>query len=1216
MTGTPLHRLRYLARRPGAGGWSALAGGGRDWESFYRHRWAHTKVVRTTHGVNCTGSCSWKVHVKDGIVAWETQATDYPSNGPAVPEYEPRGCPRGASFSWYVYSPLRIRYPYVRRVLLDLYRQALARTGDPVEAWAEVVEDADKARRYKEARGKGGFRRASWEEVADLLAAAHVHTIRRYGPDRVVGFSPIPAMSMVSYASGTRFLSLIGGACLSFYDWYADLPAASPQMWGDQTDVPESADWWEAGYVILWGSNIPQTRTPDAHFLTEARYRGQKVVVVSPDYAGHTKFADHWLNARAGSDGALAMAMGHVILREFYVDRPTPYFLDYARCYTDLPFLVTLRPREGSYVPDRFLRASDVGHESENADWKTVVIDEATGRPAVPNGSIGFRWGEEGKGRWNLDLGRLRPALTLFGREEERVTVDLPRFDEPAATEGGSWHRRGVPAVRLGEHLVTTVLDLLLAQYGVGRDDLPGDWPQGYDDARPYTPVWQEQITGVDAGRVVRVAREFARNAERSRGRSLIVMGAGTNHWYHSDQIYRAMLALVVLCGCQGVNGGGWAHYVGQEKVRPVSGWATLAFALDWSRPPRQQAATPFWFLASGQWRYQRTRAGEFASPLGRGSLATMHLADCYALAARLGWMPAYPTFDRNPLDLAEEAEREGLAVADYVVRELREGRLRFAADDPDGPGNYPRVLTLWRANLLGSSSKGHEYFLRYLLGVPDAAVRNREAAPEHRPREVVWRQEAPTGKLDLFVTIDFRMNGSALYSDVVLPAATWYEKHDLSSTDLHPFIHSFNPAIPPPWEARTDFDIFKLVADRFSRLAERHLGRRTDVVAAPLLHDTPDELAQPFGQVRDWRKGECEPVPGKTMPKLVAVERDYPRTYEKWKALGPLVEKLGVGAKGLAWKPLQEVEDLRRRNGVVRSGIAAGRPRLDQDRHMAEAILALSAVTNGRLAVEGFRALEERTGRRLCDLAEEHADTRIVFADTQVQPRRVLASPEWSGMERRERRYSPFTINVERLVPWRTLTGRQQLYLDHEWLLELGDALPAYRPPIDVIRHVGEQFSGEEGRAEIHIRWLSPHSKWSIHSEFQDNLHMLTLFRGGPTTWLSVEDAARIGVRDNDWVEVFNRNGVIVCRAVVSHRVPPGIGLMYHSQDRHVNVPRSELSGRRGGTDNSVTRISLKPTLLVGGYAQLSYGFNYYGPTGPQRDEMAVVRKMREVAY
>ncbi len=608
----------------------------------------------------------------------------------------------------------------------------------------------------------------------------------------------------------------------------------------------------------------------------------------------------------------------------------------------------------------------------------------------------------------------------------------------------------------------------------------------------------------------------------------------------------------------------------------------------------------------SDQWRYQRTKAGEYATSLGRGKLAGMHLADCNALAARLGWMPSYPTFDRNSLDLADAAEAEGLAPADYVVRELKEGRLNFAAEDPDAPHNHPRVLTLWRANLLGSSSKGHEYFLRYVLGVEDAAIRNEEAGPEFRPNDVVWRDEAPTGKLDLFTTIDFRMNGSALYSDVVLPAATWYEKHDLSSTDLHPFVHSFNPAIPPPWETRTDFDAFRAVAEAFTRLAAKHLGVRRDVVAAPLLHDTPDELAQPLGRVLDWRAGECEPVPGRTMPKLAVVERDYGAVLDKLLALGPLVDELGIGAKGIAWKPLPEVEELRQRNGQI-----DGRPSLARDVHMCEAILALSGVTNGRLAEEGFRALEQRAGVPLADLAAEHRDVRIAFGDTQVQPRKVIASPEWSGTESRERRYSPFTINLERRLPWRTLTGRQQFYVDHEWLLELGEGLPVFRPPIDVIRHVGEQFSGDPkpggGACPLALAALEVVDPLRVPGQPDD----ADAVRGGPVTWLSVEDAATIGVHDNDWVEVFNRNGVIACRAVVSHRIPKGLGLMYHSQDRHVNVPKTELSGTRGGTDNSVTRISIKPTLLVGGYAQLSYGFNYYGPTGTQRDELAVVRKL-----
>jgi nitrate reductase alpha subunit len=1196
--GTPSADFREVRRR-----------GGRGAEEFYRERWRHDKEVRSTHGVNCTGSCSWKVYVKDGIITWETQQTDYPSTGPDSPEYEPRGCPRGASFSWYTYSPSRVRYPYVRGELLGMWQEARSRLGDPVAAWAEITADPARSARYKDARGKGGFVRSTWQEVSELIAAAHVHTISRYGPDRVVGFSPIPAMSMVSYSAGTRFLSLIGGTILSFYDWYADMPIASPQVFGDQTDVPESGDWWNAAYLIVWGTNLPITRTPDAHFMTEARYRGQKVVVVSPDYSDHTKFADDWLAAAPGTDAALALAMGHVILSEFFRDRQVPYFTEYVKTYTDAPLLVTLRERGDAWVPDRFLTAADLGEDGEGAAHKAVLLDSVTGNPVVPNGSLGFRFTESGLGKWNLDLAGADPVLSLLGRHERTVPIDLPRFDT-GASEGGTAVRRGVPVTRVAGRLVTTVFDLLMAQYAVRRDGLPGDWPDGYDDAStPGTPAWQEAITSVPAAAAARVAREFARNAELSRGRSMIAMGAGTNHWYHSDQIYRTFFTLVMLCGCQGVNGGGWAHYVGQEKVRPLAGFQQVAFALDWTRPPRHMAGTSFYYLHTDQWRYEAFGPAELASPLGRGIFDGRTFADCMAQASRLGWTPSHPAFDRNPLDLFDDSERAGLTAADYVVRELRAGRLKFAADDPDDPANWPRVLTVWRANLLGSSGKGMEYFMRHLLGADDA-VRAQESPPALRPAEVAWREEAPRAKLDLLTTIDFRMTSTCTYADVVLPAATWYEKHDLSSTDMHPFVHSFNPAIAPPWETRTDFGAFTLIAREFSRLAATRLGTRTDVVAAPLMHDTPDELAQPGGTVADWKTGECEPVPGVTMPRLIAVQRDYGAVAEKMGALGPLADTVGTSLKGITWVPTAAVDYLRRANGAVRGGAGDGRPSLARDVHMAEAILALSGTTNGHVAMQGWQALEKRTGMPLADLAAERSGDQITFADTQVQPRAVITSPEWSGSETGGRRYSPFTVNVERKKPWHTLTGRMQFFIDHDWMHEFGEALPGYRPPLDYARHLGPQGLAEDGRAEITVRYLTPHSKWSIHSEYADNLHMLRLFRGGPVIWMSPQDAAKIGVADNDWIEAYNRNGVVACRAVVSHRMPEGTVFMYHAKDRHLMTPRSEISGWHGGGDNSLTRVMIKPTHMIGGYGQLSYAFNYYGPTGNQRDEVTVIRR------
>jgi nitrate reductase / nitrite oxidoreductase, alpha subunit len=1209
--------------------------GGREADAFYRDRWAHDKVVRSTHGVNCTGSCSWKVYVKDGIITWESQQTDYPTTGPDRPEYEPRGCPRGAAFSWYTYSPTRVRYPYVRGVLLEMYREAKARLGDPVLAWADIVGDPERSKRYKAARGKGGLVRASWEEATEMVAAAHVHTIKKWGPDRVAGFSPIPAMSMVSHAGGARFVNLIGGSMLSFYDWYADLPVASPQVFGDQTDVPESGDWWDAGYLIMWGSNVPVTRTPDAHWMTEARYRGQKVIAVAPDYADNVKFADEWLPAKPGTDGALAMSMGHVILKEFFVDRQVPYFSQYVSRYTDLPFLVRLEKRDGRYFAAKFLTAEDLGGTqaaSENAAFKTVLLDSATELPVVPNGSMGHRYGDAGVGKWNLDLGDVVPMLSADGGTEFAVEVAMPRFDVAGAgdgtdgdgTDGGAGLvSRGVPVRRVNGHLVTTVYDLMLAQYGVARHGLPGAWPTGYDDAdAPYTPSWQEKITGVDAGAAARIAREFAANAEESKGRSMIIMGAGTNHWFHSDTIYRAFLTLTNLTGCQGVNGGGWAHYVGQEKVRPLTGYNQIGNALDWSRPPRNMIQTAYWYLHSNQFRYDHFGSDTLVQAAPGGQLAGKTTADIIAQSARMGWMPSYPTFDRNPLDLTDEAEAAGRPVADHVVDELKSGRLNFACEDPDSEENFPRVLTIWRANLLGSSAKGNEYFLKHLLGT-DHSVRATETREKDRPKDVVWHDEAPTGKLDLLLTLDFRMTSTTIFSDIVLPAATWYEKHDLNTTDMHPFVHSFNPAISPPWQTRTDWDSFMTISKRFSELAAEHLGMRKDVVAVPLTHDTVDAMANPHGVVKDWKAGECEPVPRVTMPKLVVVERDYAAVHAKMSAVGPLMDTLGATTKGVTFELGKEIDFLRHKNGAVRGGPADGRPSLARDVDACEAILAMSGTTNGHLATQGFQTLEKRTGVKLADLSAEHEGKRITFADTQGAPVPVITSPEWSGSESGGRRYSPFTINVERLKPWHTLTGRMHFYLDHDWMSELGEGLPVFRPPLNMSALFGEPEIGQTGQMGpggelgVMVRYLTPHSKWSIHSEYQDNLFMLSLSRGGQTIWISAEDAAKVGIHDNDWMEAVNRNGVVVARAIVSHRMPEGTVFMHHAQDRLIDVPIAETSGQRGGIHNSLTRLLIKPSHLIGGYAQLCFAFNYLGPTGNQRDEVTMIRRRsQEVTY
>ena len=474
------------------------------------------RSIRTTHGVNCTGGCSWAVYVKDGIITWEMQQTDYPLLCDELPPYEPRGCQRGMSASWYVYSPIRVKYPYVRGALLDLWHEAMATHASPVEAWESIATDDEKRSRIQRARGKGGFRRSTWDEVLEIVAAACLFTAKEYGPDRVFGFSPIPAMSYLSYAAGSRFLQLFGGVNMSFYDWYADLPNAFPEIWGDQTDVAESADWYHSKYIVSMGSNLSMTRTPDVHFISEARHEGAKFVVIAPDLNQVAKYADWWIPVEAGQDTALWMAVNHVILKEFHADRQVPYFIDYVKRFTDSSFLVELTPEGGSLKAGQFLRADRVDRYTgvENGDWKMLVHDRNSGALRMPKGTVGFRWQEE-MGQWNikmedgLDHQPIDPDLTFIDEHDEVKMVSFHEF-----AEGGVYERE-VPVRYVettdGRVAVTTVYDLLMAQFGVSRG-LAGDYPVDYDDERPYTPAWQEKLTGIGRDTVTRLAREFAGN--------------------------------------------------------------------------------------------------------------------------------------------------------------------------------------------------------------------------------------------------------------------------------------------------------------------------------------------------------------------------------------------------------------------------------------------------------------------------------------------------------------------------------------------------------------------------------------------------------------------------------------------------------------------------------------------------------------------------------
>ena len=1185
----------------------------RSWEDFYRNRWQHDAVVRSTHGVNCTGGCSWLVYVKNGIVTWEMQALDYPRLKSDLPLYEPRGCPRGIVFSWYIYSPLRVKYPYVRGVLLDAWREARLKHADPVSAWASIVDDEALRARYQAARGKGGFRRATWDDALEMVAASMLHTAKKYGPDRVVGFSPIPAMSMLSYAAGSRFLQLFGAPILSFYDLYADFPPASPETWGEKTDVAESADWFNSKYIVVVGSNLNMTRTPDAHFAVEARHHGAKLVALSPDFSEVSRLADWWVPVHSGMDGAFWMAVDHVILTEFHARRTVSYFQDYLRRFSDCPFLVALEKKDDVYVVGRFIRARRLARyrNVENGDWKFVVWDRAAGEPRMPGGSIGFRWQEQ-RGLWNLELkdgldgSEIDPLLTFLEQREDEVLV---RFTDPAT---GKTFNRGVPVRRIesekGTVIATTVYDLLMAQFGVARG-LGGEYAQDYSDGNiPYTPAWQEQYTGVGRNTVIQFAREFAGTAEKTNGRCTVIVGSGLNHWYHSNLHYRTAITALILCGCVGVNGGGLNHYTGQEKLVPGASWSMLAMATDWVPTPRLQNGPSYHYVHTDQWRYEKGLPERHPAS---GLFGKTHTMDFQADAVRMGWLPFFPQFNANPLDLVRRAEAEGATsdeqIRNWVVDHLQRRKLRFAVEDPDAAENWPRVWIIWRANAILSSAKGHEFFLKHYLGTEDTAIA--EDLAQGSVNEVTWHEQAPRGKMDLVVDLNFRMDTSALYSDIVLPAASWYEKDDLNTTDLHSYIHPLGTAVPPCWESKPDWEIFKALAGKVSELAPLHFPTPfRDIVTKALLHDTADELAQP--EVRRWYEGECEAIPGRTMPHLSIVERDYTKILHRFCSLGHRLKEDGVEERGVHI-PVSDLYDQFATMAPSYEWADGKFPSLVDPVHAANMILFFAPETNGEVSYRGFQARERETGMRLADLAERYRGTRYDFLALTQQPRRILTSPCWSGITNEGRAYSGFCQNVERLIPWRTLTGRQSLYLDHEAYLAFGESLPTFKPSIDLNSSLNLVKSNGSANALV-MNCLTPHGKWHIHSTYSDDLRMLTLSRGIEPFWINDSDAEQLDIKDNEWIEAYNDNGVIVTRAAVSARIPPGTAFFYHAPERTMPFGKSPLrANRRGGGTNSITRLRLKPVLMAGGYAQFSYRFNDYGPSATDRDTYVIVRKL-----
>jgi len=345
----------------------------RSWEDLYREEWKWDKIVKCTHSwANCSGGCMWDVYVKDGIVWREEQTATYPRENDELPDYNPRGCQKGACYSELMYNPGRIKYP-------------LKRVGE---------------------RGSGKWERISWDQALTEIADQLIDVIYDYGPDTICHDLGPNYGNGPNTLSKLRFIYYLGGYMHDSWSEIGDLSMGSAITIGMPHAGGTSSDWFKSDYIVMWMFNPIVTRIPEAHYLMEARYNGSTLVSIAPDLNPSSIHADHWINPEIGTDAALALGAVHVIIRDKL------YNSEYIKWQTDLPFLVRKDNK-------RFLRQSDM--EKGGKDGAFYTWDESSGGLALMPGT----WDSKER---TTDLGGVRPALEgswdVTLRNGARVTVE------------------------------------------------------------------------------------------------------------------------------------------------------------------------------------------------------------------------------------------------------------------------------------------------------------------------------------------------------------------------------------------------------------------------------------------------------------------------------------------------------------------------------------------------------------------------------------------------------------------------------------------------------------------------------------------------------------------------------------------------------------------------------------------------------------------------
>ncbi len=884
-----------------------------SWEDIYRTKWTWDSVSKGTHYVNCwyQARCAWNVYVKDGVVFREEQVANYPQTNEDVPDFNPRGCQKGACYSERMYDNGRLQYP-------------LKRVGE---------------------RGEGRWKRVTWDEALRDIADQSIDLLTSLGPAAFIwDFG-------TANTNGCHGLGLHrSGMVLDtpILDMNAEIGDHHPgcvATTGKMCFSSSGDDMCYSDLILIWGGNPVFTQIPNAHFITEARYKGATVVTIAPDFNASSIHSDLWVPVEPGTDAALGLAMAQVMIEENLYDE------NFIREQSDFPFLVRKDTR-------LFLRQSDL--EKGGEEDRFYVFDKASGQIHLAPQS-------------SLALEGLDPALD---GEYKVETLEGEVVVEPVFAN-------------FSRHVAS------------------------------YTPEAASKITGTRP----ELIRDLARRIAKAKAATSLTQ-SNFSKYYHGLEMERAQILVMTLAGQCGKKGSGF---------------------------------TGFPFLTMGSVEGLNMSSGSLSPMLG-----------LIAMGAKMA-----PEMVK--------AKMKGMTDEMFIYEAAREEYKKG--------GYLPTALYLHKVGGLdvntGRSAEWDPYMKRDLQSYFDESMANDWQMTPVMPPKIMFevggnmfRRVRGYDKLydkflpglDLLVTVDWRMSNTGLHSDYVLPAASWYEKNDISwATPIAPFAHATTKAVEPLGESKSDWQFHALLLKTIQeRAIERGILTFKDRAGE---ERRLDEVYDQF-----------------------TFQRRY--TEENEEEFLAEIMSLNTNTGGATW------EDLKNKGYQRYTGIGTG----------------------------------------VCNIGNA----------TDIEEGETITANVWHTRDK---------------MPWPTLTRRLQFYIDHELYLELGEELPVHKdnPAIG---------------GDYPLKMTSGHTRWSIHSIWQDNNIMQRLQRGEPTIVLGPEDLATRDLKDGDKVRVWNDIGEFEAMAKISNTLRPGQVICYHGWEPY------QFKGHR--SHQSILPSPINPIQLAGGYYHL----------------------------